>query len=341
MLIVVEGPDGAGKSTLVKKISGAVTSGRPPCARRTGEPYARLINGMVYGDTQVLHRGPPERHPLEEYVLDLDGYDPRHTDHVVCDRWHLGEPIYSAIYRPDEGSKLGTPGLRYVDMYLASRGGVTAVVNADPVTLTDRVNVRGDDYVNPDDLERISHAYAEDMVGHYDMYFDTTADRDPKVNRLVKLARVNQALAADPFTVTDRWIGSPRPDVLLVGDVTSPRHLRGERPSYRTPFIPYRDSSGYALLDALPEDFWYCAAIANHAEVPLIDLWDALGEPHVVALGGNASRACRDLFDSGYAAVPHPQYVRRFFNDQLPKYGELIAARAGSDDKETPAWLSR
>ena len=339
MLIVVEGPDGAGKSTLVDKIARGVSNGRTPCARRTGEPYARLGNGLVYGDTQVLHRGPPERHPLEEYVLDLDGYDPRYGDHVVCDRWHLGEPIYGKIYR--DASVLAGAGLRYVDLYLRSRGGVTLVVNADADELERRLAERGDDYVNPKDLRRISEAYDKFEV---DLTIDTTVAFDHAAGLArdaIEMAERRAKQAAVVFDATDRWLGEPIPDVLLVGDVTSPRHLRGERPTYRTPFVPYPDGSGHALLGALPDPFWRTVALVNQAEVELGDVWDALGRPPVVALGGNASRACADAFGSRYAAVPHPQYVRRFFNKQLPFYGSLICDRADTRDKETPAWLSR
>ena len=63
MLIVIEGCDGVGKTSLARDL-----------CERTGAEYR--------------HLGPPQAHPLEEYVLPLDGYQ-------------------DALARMEEGEQLG------------------------------------------------------------------------------------------------------------------------------------------------------------------------------------------------------------------------------------------
>ena len=69
MLIVLEGPDGSGKTTAVRKLT---------------------QRGALRGAT-VLHFGPIEKDPLEEYELALQWYRPGTRQHVICDRLHLGD----------------------------------------------------------------------------------------------------------------------------------------------------------------------------------------------------------------------------------------------------------
>ncbi len=74
MLIIIEGVDGTGKTTL-----------------------ASLFHD--YYNAKILHRGVPVKHPLIEYTADLAGYRPGSGKHIVCDRWHIGELVYGPLYR--------------------------------------------------------------------------------------------------------------------------------------------------------------------------------------------------------------------------------------------------
>src|SRR4051812_36778846 len=73
LLIVVEGNDLCGKTSLARRI-------------------AQLIGG------EVRHAGPPTRCSIEEYETALDGYDPRSGEHLILDRWHVGEYVWLKIF---------------------------------------------------------------------------------------------------------------------------------------------------------------------------------------------------------------------------------------------------
>lgn len=73
-IILIEGTDGVGKSTL-----------------------AAALAAQAGSRTAVFHAGPPQNKAyLNEYILPLtiatDGWT------CICDRWHLGEPVWSSIF---------------------------------------------------------------------------------------------------------------------------------------------------------------------------------------------------------------------------------------------------
>lgn len=134
MLIAFEGPDGSGKSTLAKRVQ------------------KRL-------DALLVHCGPPPRgsanYVWERLIQNL----PNTRCPVVCDRLHWGEYPYGEIYR--RSSELGKDGVLAIDKLFERAGGVMVYVTADPDILAQRLNGRGDDYVNTADLPQIVKMYDE------------------------------------------------------------------------------------------------------------------------------------------------------------------------------------
>src|SRR5690348_14510865 len=103
MLIILEGPDGAGKTTLANEI-------------------IRFFTGLSlhrHEPIELLHKGPCISHPLDEYELPLINYRPG-AKHIVCDRWHLGEAIYPAILK--RNTKWDVAIDRHIELFLRSRG---------------------------------------------------------------------------------------------------------------------------------------------------------------------------------------------------------------------------
>lgn len=141
MLIIVEGPDGAGKTTFVESLQRELAH-----------------NPRGAEDIITLHCGPPSDHVYAEYTKNhLHGYSPMQLTHVVCDRWHWGELIYGPMLRGE--SKLDRHGFDRVEHYLARRGAVVAFLTEKAQILARRVEERGDELVKVDQLPYLVAAY--------------------------------------------------------------------------------------------------------------------------------------------------------------------------------------
>lgn len=334
MLIILEGPDASGKSTLATQLADA-------------------LRDTHLGDTvNVIHKGPPTSHPLAEYENPLFTYRPENGQHIICDRWHVGEYVYPPIF--NRATQADTAVMRHIDSFLNSRGAVLVHMDIPRERHRDLLQTRGDDVVTADMLDQIRERFTR-YVDRYTTLptLRVTSHSNPfNIENIYNTARIYEAAAArlNQFIT---YVGKPRPRYLLVGDV---RHavqkmLPVNRDfAFRHPpstltlgptFGPYRSTSGHYLLDALPGTMWYeGVGLANANDVDdLAELRRKLGYPNTVALGRSAWYTLQNsiLPTSGdiglIGAVPHPQYIRRFFHGYNREYGELVheAAVLGKD----------
>jgi len=106
MIIIVEGPDGAGKSTVAKELAANYNAA-------------------------LIHTGPPRRDEpaVIQYLGEARHYMVQPND-TVLDRFHLGERVYGPILRQQD--TLGDIGQRQVERMLMSRGFACVVLCIPP-----------------------------------------------------------------------------------------------------------------------------------------------------------------------------------------------------------------
>ncbi len=340
MLIVLEGPDRAGKSTLVRHLALELRRRDPDC------------------EVHVLRRGVPTAHPVREYEVPLWSYRAGTHHHVICDRWHVGEVVYPVAYgRPTQQ----TPAVRlHVELLLRARGALLVHVTQAPAVLHDRVEEERAQAAAqvPADVERVNLLNRQQVYVWkiHELFNRALADAvvpsvvatpDCPPGNLEETARqlVDRAADLDREVVPLRdfvtYVGPPRPRVLLLGDVRGPRNLS----QYAPAFVPTGGTSGAYLLTALARaangypPLLNQVGVANACDVDHVrSLLVALGQPAVVSLGRNAADELTGLHVP-HVELPHPQWVRRFWHRRQLAYGRQVLGIVEPEPLE--AWVAR
>lgn len=292
-IIVLEGPDMAGKTTLARNIS---------------------VDSALRGfHITQLKRGPLHGDPMHEYLDFLAALttERRHSNEVIImDRWHVGELIYGPLLRGQ--SRLSLAQAAYVENVIQTFGANFWHVTADLPTLEDRYDIRGDTLIKKQWLGQLS-----------DEYFRYVADRPHWVTCTATAPPQIRMVDQSPFA--GRYIGPRYPSVLLLGDKRNDQRLP-------FPFVPFPATSGHwlfrSLLDAAVDTQRVGVVNANEISCQqLRALVDRLGNPPIVVLGNEAEKAWKGAQTGQsvpYRKLPHPQYMRRFQNKQTKSYGMEI-----------------
>jgi len=303
MLILVDGPDCVGKSTFVQNLVN----------RLAVRAYPMKFSPVKI---ELLHKGPPESHPLDEYELPLVSYRPDVGHVVVADRWHLGELVYPGIF--DRETQMTPAVFRHIELFLASRGAVVVLLDATTEQISRCIEQRGDDLVTYRHVNDIRHGFftasSRSMLPLVHLNADDA--RDPETVEYVISEADHHAQACRSLNDFVTYVGPRWPQVLLVGDVRHKVELGDQRPA----FMPYASTSGLYLLETLRDvDDRY--GLVNACDVDNVhELLPRLGNIPVVTLGTRAATELR----GECRAVPHPQYVRRFHHRRANDYRDAI-----------------
>src|SRR5690606_19779378 len=149
---------------------------------------------------------------------------------------------------------------------------------------------------------------------------DTTFDRDMAFDAR-NVVRVAETLERNVLQIAElrTYVGSEKPHLLLLDNA---RHAARTAADPTPALMPYPATSGHFLLSAVDP-------FASRSDFGLLNVndvddarraWEILGEPPAVALGVDAWRSSSEW---AAGAVPHPQYVRRFFNKHSRWYADL------------------
>jgi hypothetical protein len=213
-----------------------------------------------------------------------------------------------------------------------------------------RLEARGDAFVKTDDLQEILAQYviASNVSVLSDILkpdSDSTSQIPALASYVIDVAKQVEECARH-LEFFPYYIGSPKPKVLLVGDTRNITKRYGEETTL--PFMPVDGNSAEYLLTALPEDLWRDCGIVNindpDVKLSFNALWNQLGFPKIVVLGRLAEKTLASIpvAEDYYTVLPHPQYVRRFFNKTKEEYGQAIARVVNGETKsKDELWMLR
>lgn len=302
MILTLEGPDGAGKTTLADAVETAFREVFP------GREVVRLHAGPP---------DPPDRNAVEEYetgILRAMPADPEAL--LICDRWDIGEAVYGPILRGK--SRLSGGQLLHVQLFLEGLGAKRVVLLPPWKTVLSRFKKRGDTLIDEDELWGIYEEYARlaPVLGC------TVVRHAPPPPSFIEATLRNMRISAFRGEALSRCVpgyaGPLWPLKVLAGDVRSPNHQLPEHQElgWVSAFTPLTEGCALWLMNQLWD---YAPRIM--AEVGLLNTGEpgmdlayadeVLGKPEWVALGHAAAGRL------GKAGVPftmayHPQYVKRF-----------------------------
>lgn len=308
MLIILEGPDGGGKSSLAGRLKDTLA--------------------LAYPDdiVEVFHKGPPTQHPLDEYERPLFDYRPGAGRHIICDRWHIGEWVYPHVLnRP---SVADDAAWHHLDMFLSSRGAVLVSALPPHRNIATNIITRGDDLISVGDVPQLIELYAAAFRRTNLPVYDYNYENNPIAeSEIISLARTRESVTRrlNGFVT---YVGPTNPKYLLLGDV---RHAMRDiahliHPSMTVDagpaFGPYPGTSGHFLLNNLPSAMVDQMGLANACDVDNCRaLYNVLGKPLTITLGNKAWLVAREF---AVASAPHPQFIRRFHHGHGPEYGQVI-----------------
>lgn len=289
--VIIEGPDGAGKTTLIEALRQRW--------RWSGVDH----HGAYLGEERIA------RHYLKSLYRGLA--QPQRVQ--LLDRSWLAEPIYGAVMRGG-ADRITIADRRMLERVALGAGAVT-VLCLPPFKACERAwkgRLEREYPQRADQLRALYDAYKQlgaDLV--YDYTTDTAAELTKALQALL-VARVNQGPG----------LGSPKATTLLVGDEVS---------QHGHPALPFvdltRGGCSAWLAEHLEEHGVAEAGLywINQATSEPDDFAAGLGQfERVVALGGQAIAWC-ETRGVAHVATYHPQYWKRFRHHEEYPLGGLLA----------------
>lgn len=309
MLIIIEGPDGAGKTTLAREFE------------KLGFNYVH--NGAPRPDEDLFET-------YTQQILKVGLQD------TVFDRLHLGEIVYGTVVR--RKSLLTIEQIRLLNRLIYSRGACTFFCLPKFDTILTNWGARQErEYVKaPTQLEQIYNLY-KTLLPEYEGLNHQVIDYEN-----YRGPNEWQTPRDTPF-LNESVIGNPRARYLFVGEKAGGPHdlafYSDQRSSHflneclweagyqehELAFTNAYTMSGkprrLAVLTGALQRRDYPGSTYRPGSSMLLRTFD--GPQTVITLGGLAHRRC-EIEELEHLQAPHPQYIKRFKSRQRWRYVELL-----------------
>lgn len=120
MILILEGPDGSGKTTLATRLH--ATTGYP-----------------------MYHRSKPENEEDKANMMEQLKADLKKYKNVIVDRCWYSEIVYGNVMR--DGSVIDYPEMYDLERLALSKGALLIYCTGDPAAMYKRATARGEDYI--------------------------------------------------------------------------------------------------------------------------------------------------------------------------------------------------
>lgn len=289
MLVILEGPDGGGKSTIAAKL----------------RPFNIIHHGPYVGEENIYH------HYFESL---MEAARDQHRGTIIFDRSWLSEPIYGNVIRGYD--RLGTKA-RMLDRIALGLGAV-AVLCLPPIdrVLSTVAHRQQDEYVKK--IQQMEDIY-EGYRGGLDTSIPTVTYDFTKQKLITLGYKIKGAQKPNLGPGIGMW--HPGRSILLVGE------QRGEddgspdpHGNFEWPFVSDQGCSPWftAQLEKFgvsEKDLYWVNALDRQGNELELDFVQRLAPRMIIALGKVAD-GLLTRHRIAHVAVDHPQYWKRFHYSQ-------------------------
>lgn len=239
MIICLDGVDGTGKSTFAGDVITAIKTRFPNDT--VIYKHATQIKDDVY----------------TEYANLFENYIPGSGIHYVLDRWHVGEQIYGPLFRGK--SAFNKVSFRWMELFLSSKGMRTWLLTQPVNIIQSRLESRGEDFINLDQVEFIQDEYKKLMP-----FLPTFAKEISPIgyDKILLDVVINDAIYAEQQAAL-----YPNFGVNYVGRVnTMPRTILVlENKKINKNFDPRLNENNAKFLELLADGYWQQCSFVSSA----------------------------------------------------------------------------
>ena len=255
MLIIIEGVDGSGKSTLAQELA-----------------------ALLDGDVEILHRGVPTSHILDEYETPLLDYVPGTGKHIICDRWHIGPDVYGPIKRNDGG--LDAAVRNHMNAYLLGKGAILVYTEMPIEPLLARMRSRGEDYLKEDEVEDVIALYRQ-VISKSPLPTIESKTGVHDAEKIIACAKLYEEAASLSGSFKS-YAGARKVQYLLVGNSITP-----------IAFMPYEGTESHDIVTKYGSNSRIVRVGYVDSKEDLYSVWDAVNNPFVLAIGEDVLSLCK------------------------------------------------
>jgi len=294
MIIILEGSDKTGKSTLAKYIRAKYDFDYIKCSRPKGDPYIEYM--------EILQK-----------IATTGG-------NWVIDRFLIGESVYGPIYRGE--SKLDDVKIRNIELKALSLNPLLIYCYDDVKNIKKRFKELKEDFAKTKDIEKILELYEEQVeksilpcTFHHMM---TPLD-------LIKTKRIDFIIEK----LMDRGVyfntvtgNTKNPAVIFVGESRNENQKKEYKkvgqpfdfgPASKYLFKKIKETGNYIhkilIINSDSEEF--------KVVIERFDNPNEIKRPKIIALGKKANNML-NILNIKHDLLPHPQYMNRFYpNDDV------------------------
>lgn len=285
MIVILEGIDKTGKSTLARKL-------------------VKELDGYYVKFSQ------PNGDPYQEYMGFLRSAK-KHVNYVL-DRFCYGELVYGPMYRNESGITVDQ--LNFIELLMMQFNPIVVYCETSKETISRNFQDQDEEFTDSEDIEHIIKLYKnvwnESILDPIN--FDYQKDHD----HLLVMSDIKTNFGDFPIkkkiVSTKTYLGNPQPDYLFVGEEKNP-NLKDNS--------VFESSSGKFLIEALKHTWSLdsCGFVnsfdAKRGPLTTRDI-KYINPKKTIALGNVAADRVQTDFK-----INHPQYAKRFYGkDAMGKY---------------------